>query len=306
MLSSIWQSQNGQKGGREQVKHIMEAWKCATNAINGKAGKVPPAQYRVRDQVWLEGLHLKLPHQLTKLAPKWYGPFNVEKEINLMTYQLTLPTTWQIHLVFHASLLSPYHETEVHELNYSRPPPDLINGEEFFKVEQIQDHWCHGQAKMLQYLIKWKGSPESNNTWEPADLVLALDLLKEYHKHWPLLGIKANCTTLQYPCCQHWIPQSHHPSSALSSDLHHTPPTNFMSLNHVFACRKISLAPSPITATCTSPTSMYLNWHGGLLGHLCLLIFLPFISIFPTLWLESSSLPLYYFTYPPIHFSPVP
>ena len=47
------------------------------------------------------------------------------------------------------------------------------------------------------------------------------------------------------------------------------------------------------------------EWHGGLLGRFCLLIFLPFISIFPTLQLKSSPLPLLYFTYPLIHFSPV-
>ena len=47
-------------------------------------------------------------------------------------------------------------------------------------------------------------------------------------------------------------------------------------------------------------------WHGGLLACSCLLIFLPFISTFPTLQLELSSLPLPYLTYPLIHSSPVP
>ena len=55
-------------------------------------------------------------------------------------YQLTLPTTWQIHPMFHASLLSPYVGTDAHGPNYSRPLPDLIGGEEFYEVEQIQDH----------------------------------------------------------------------------------------------------------------------------------------------------------------------
>ena len=43
---------------------------------------------------------------------------------------------------------------------------------------------------MLQYLIKWWGYPKSDNTWEPADQVYALDLLWEYHKCWPLESIK--------------------------------------------------------------------------------------------------------------------
>ena len=43
---------------------------------------------------------------------------------------------------------------------------------------------------MLQYLIKWWGYPESDNTWEPADQVYAPDLLWEYHKCQPLESIK--------------------------------------------------------------------------------------------------------------------
>ena len=181
------------------VKHMIQAWYQATNAVIKRAGETPLAQFNIGEKVWLEGTHLKLPHQSTKLAPKWYGPFKVMKQINPVTYQLALPTTWQIHPVFHESLLSPYHETDAHGPNYSRPPPDLIGGEEFFEVEQIQDHWCHGQSRTLQYLIKWKGSLESDNTWEPADLVLTPDLLKKYHKHRLLSGIKVNQLALQYP-----------------------------------------------------------------------------------------------------------
>ena len=119
---------------------MIKAQDQAIRTINQKAGETPSPQFCIGDQVWLEGTHLKLPYQSTKLAPKRYGPFTITKQINLVTYQLTLPTTWQIHPVFHASLLSPYRETNAHRLNYSRPPPDLIGGEEFYKVEQIRDH----------------------------------------------------------------------------------------------------------------------------------------------------------------------
>ena len=178
---------------------MIQARDQATKIINQNAGEAPSPQFTVGDQVWLEGSHLKLPHQSTKLAPKRYGPFTITKQINPVTYQLILPATWQIHPVFHASLLSPYVETDAHGPNYSRPPPDLIGGEEFYEVEQIRGHRRHGHSRMLQYLIKWKGSPESDNTWEPADQVLAPDLLREYHKHRPLSGIKANRLITQGP-----------------------------------------------------------------------------------------------------------
>jgi hypothetical protein len=78
-------------------------------------------------------------------------------------------------------MLLPYHETMAHGTNYTQPPPDLIGGEEEYKVEQIRSHHHHRHSRQLQYLIKWKGYPESNNTWEPARGVHTLELIKAYH-----------------------------------------------------------------------------------------------------------------------------
>jgi hypothetical protein len=41
--------------------------------------------------------------------------------------------------VFHVDLLTPYHEIEEHGVNYHQPPPELIDGEEEFEVEEIID-----------------------------------------------------------------------------------------------------------------------------------------------------------------------
>jgi hypothetical protein len=79
------------------------------------------------------------------------------------------------------SLLSPYHETSAHGPNFSRPPPDLIDGEEEYQEEQTVSHKGIGQLKKLHYLIKWVEYPDSNNTWEPAHQVHAPDLVKQYH-----------------------------------------------------------------------------------------------------------------------------
>jgi hypothetical protein len=57
--------------------------------------------------VWLEGKNLKTQYPSAKLAPKQYGPFKIDKEIGLGSYQLELPKHLKIHLVFHASLLTP-------------------------------------------------------------------------------------------------------------------------------------------------------------------------------------------------------
>src|SRR5258708_14303039 len=144
------------------------------------------SSFLVGTQVWLEETHLRLSYQATKLAPKCYGPFKITKEISPVAYQLRLPIAWTIHNIFHASLLSPYCETNAHGPNYSRPPPDLIKGEEEYEVERIINHRCTGRARTLQYFVKWVGYPEADNTWEPADQVHAPQLINTYHQQHPL------------------------------------------------------------------------------------------------------------------------
>src|SRR5579863_4469980 len=148
---------------------------------SGPKAITPETQWKVGQKVWLEAQNLPLPHGTIKLAPKRHGPFQITRVISPVAYQLQLPHQWNIHPVFHASLLTPYVETDSHGPNYSRPPPDLISGEAEYEVEQIRSHRRHGRRKQLQYLLKWKGYPESDNTWEPADQVHAPDLVKAYH-----------------------------------------------------------------------------------------------------------------------------
>jgi hypothetical protein len=85
----------------------------------------------------------------------------------------------------------PYTEMPSHGPNFTRPPPDLIDGEEEYEVEQIHVHRNWGQHKTLQYLIKWKGYPESDNTWEDANQIHAPTLIKLYHRTAAQMSIKA-------------------------------------------------------------------------------------------------------------------
>ncbi len=97
----------------------------------------PQQQYKEGDQVWLEGTNICTYHPMAKLAPKHHGPFQITKVLGPVTYQLQLPDQWQIHLVFHVDLLMPYKEMATYGQNYTRPPPDLINGEEEYEVEHV-------------------------------------------------------------------------------------------------------------------------------------------------------------------------
>src|SRR5712672_577054 len=142
--------------------------------------------FKLDDQVWLESKHLALPHQSKKLAPKRVGPFRITKAISPVAFRLDLPSSWHIHDVFHASLLTPYRETTAYGPNFIKPPPDLIDGEEEYEVEAVLNHHMFGRRRQVQYLIKWKGYPHSDNTWEPSENVHADDLIRAYHKRRPL------------------------------------------------------------------------------------------------------------------------
>ena len=88
--------------------------------------------------------------------------------------------------MFHASLLTPYHETEAHGANHLEPPPDVIEGEEEYEVEKILDSKRTGRNKKLHYLIRWKGYLEAHDTWEPEDNVKhAQESIKQFHKQHP-------------------------------------------------------------------------------------------------------------------------
>ena len=67
-----------------------------------------------------------------------------------------------IHNMFNEDLL-----IQCRELYYQgqhmepAPPPDIINEEEEYKVEEIRKHWKKGQG--TQFLIHWKGYGDEHN-----------------------------------------------------------------------------------------------------------------------------------------------
>jgi hypothetical protein len=172
----------------DQMDHIHEMRSRAQEAIakaqdvmkNKKGTDYKP--YQEQDQVWLEATNLKTTHPTAKLAPKRYGPFTIIKKISDVVFQLELPHQWKVHNVFHASLLTPYIETELHGQNFPEPPPEIIEGDPEFEVEQIVGSRWIGKKKSLQYKIRWKGYPPAHDSWEPAAQVHTPKLIKRFQK----------------------------------------------------------------------------------------------------------------------------
>ena len=125
---------------------------------------------------------------MTKLAPRRYGPFPIDKKLSPVTYRLKLPMAMKIHLVFHVDLLMQYRETDAHGPNYKKPPPEIIEGEPEWEVEKIINSRLYGRYKKLQFLVRWKGFPPSEDSWVPEPDLSAPDLVEDFyatHPHAP-------------------------------------------------------------------------------------------------------------------------
>ena len=175
------------------LRQIREARDKAKRALQISKEKLIPVNFEEGEQVWLEGRNLKTHHPTAKLAPQRYGPFPIDKKLLPVTYRLNLPATMKIHPVFHIDLLTRYRETDAHGPNYEKPPPEIIEGEPEWEVEKIINSQLHERYKKLQFLIRWKGFPPSEDSWVLESDLSALDLLEDFyathpHTPWDLLS----------------------------------------------------------------------------------------------------------------------
>ena len=144
-----------------------------------------PRELHINQKVWLEARNLSVKSPSRKLTPRRYGPFSVIKKISPVAYQIKLPETMKIHDVFHIDLLIPFNHTESYGRAYTQPPPELIEGEEEYEVEDIISDRMFGRSKKKQYLIKWKGYPYSENSWVNAKDLHAPEILSRYNDSTP-------------------------------------------------------------------------------------------------------------------------
>ncbi|KAF8761053.1 hypothetical protein RHS01_00627 [Rhizoctonia solani] len=152
---------------------LAQEWKEAESALRltkermaGNKGIIP--EYAIGEKVWLDGKNVELRTNSNKLDPKRLGPFEVLEKISSHAYRLKLPETLKIHDVFYVGLLSKVYKSPSQPFP-ERPPPETIEGEEEYEVEQIIG--SKRQKGKWFYLIKWKGYGPEDNSWEPEDLL---------------------------------------------------------------------------------------------------------------------------------------
>ena len=141
-------------------------------------------EYNVGDKVWLMSSNIRTQCPSKKLDWKRLGPYPIVEKIGTQAYRLQLPPSLKVHPVFHVSLLDPYKESEIPGRTQPPPPPIVIEDQFEYEVEEILNS-CLVRNRLF-YLVKWKGYPASDNSWEPvAHLTNCKDLIISFHSQYP-------------------------------------------------------------------------------------------------------------------------
>ncbi|KAL5826612.1 hypothetical protein ACOSQ4_018409 [Xanthoceras sorbifolium] len=121
------------------------------------------------------------------LVRKYEGPFPILKKVGKVSYKVELPQRLKIHPVFHVSHLKPYHaDTEDPSRGESSRAPTAVVTSYDKEVEEILADRVvrkRGVPRSSEYLIKWKGLPTSEATWEPKEALWQFaKQIEEFHK----------------------------------------------------------------------------------------------------------------------------
>ncbi|TPX33158.1 hypothetical protein SeLEV6574_g08402 [Synchytrium endobioticum] len=139
--------------------------------------------YNAGDEVMLSTKSIRTDRPTKKLDYKWIGPYLIKRKINNVAYEIELPHNVRIHNVFHISLLKPYIRPKDPTRQLPKPPPLRIKEDEGFIIENILD--VRRRGKGWEYLIKWEGYGEEDNTWESRRTIDDEPMLEEWHKRHP-------------------------------------------------------------------------------------------------------------------------
>jgi hypothetical protein len=175
----IAQLQRQHQDLQEQLKLAQESYKKYADTH-----RMAPPTLNIGDKVWLLSKNVNTTRPSKKLDYTKLGPYEILQQIGSVAYKLNLPTTTDIHPVFHVSLLEPYISNTIPDRIPKPPPPVIINNDQEYEVETVLDSRYY--KRQLQYYVLWKDYPSSESSWEPASyLKHCQDKVQEFHQLHP-------------------------------------------------------------------------------------------------------------------------
>ena len=137
--------------------------------------------FAVGDKVWLSTRFLPVKGTARKLSALWAGPFVVLARVGNVAYRLQLPVDWRVHDVFHVSQLKGSVGDVVGEAGIQ------IDDQVEFEIERILQSRVVRNRK--QYLVKWLGYNDFENSWVDAkDMGNAQELVRQFEQSVVLPG----------------------------------------------------------------------------------------------------------------------
>ena len=129
----------------EFLKEIRERLLLAQDVMKAQHDKHRrDVEFAVGEWAWLR-LHRRsssgiTAHQTTKLAAKFYGPYEVLERIGPVAYRLRLPTNAKIHDVSHVALLKKFEGAPPSAIP---PLPPLVHGRVMPTPEEVLRAWLN-------------------------------------------------------------------------------------------------------------------------------------------------------------------
>jgi hypothetical protein len=142
------------------------------------------------EKVYILRKNIKTRRPSDKLDHTKIGPYKIKRKLGPVTFEMELPEGMNIYPVFHKSLLEQAPQD-------AKPGVVLLDKETqepMWDIEKIMDFRCTDGRKCDsdndkdEYLVKWLGYDESENTWEPA----------HHLKHVDISDVKNWASPLQY------------------------------------------------------------------------------------------------------------
>jgi transposase InsO family protein len=114
--------------------------------------------------------NIRTMRKSTKMDSLQLGPFTIEEKLMNDNYRLALPNSMRIHPIFHISLLEPTGNQET--------TAEPIAMDDTYEVEKILGK--RARKGKIEYLVKWVGYDESENTWEPTHHLNCPERVREF------------------------------------------------------------------------------------------------------------------------------